>query len=105
LDWGDQRAGRWTFVGQVTCARSDDWEKKAGEAKRGRWRLILGDDLEPTPFLAVPHHVEDIVMKKLVVDVKSLVLDRLRLAPYLQPIAGPEREVADAILAANVEYL
>ena len=40
LDWNDSRPGRWTFIGQVTCGRSDSWEGKAHEAARGFWHEL-----------------------------------------------------------------
>ena len=104
LDWGDDRKGRWTFVGQVTCARSDAWEGKANEAGRGRWRDLLGDLLAPQAFLAVPHHVEDLMIQRLVQDTQSLVLDRLRLVPHLTKLSTDERRIARGVLAATVEY-
>lgn len=105
LDWGDDRTGRWTYVGQVTCARSDDWEKKVNEAKRGRWKLLLGNDLRPTAYLAVPHHVEDLTLQRLLQETQSLVLDRLRLVRHLKPLSSVERKIANAVLGTPVEYL
>ena len=105
LDWGDTRVGRWTFVGQVTCGRSDSWEVKANQANRGTWHQVLGDILKPNPFLAVPHHVEDLVLRRLVTDTQVIVLDRLRLTPYLMPLSVAEEVVAKRVLATDVEYL
>lgn len=105
LDWGDSRIGRWTFVGQVTCGRSDSWESKANEANRGKWRVLLGDVLRPSPFLAVPHHVEDLMLRRLVEDSQTLVLDRLRIVPYLSSLSVDERRVAERIRETTVEYL
>ena len=28
LPWGDMRSGVWVMLGQVTCAKSEQWEKK-----------------------------------------------------------------------------
>lgn len=105
LDWGDQRVGRWAFVGQVTCAQSDYWEEKANEARRGTWRGLLGDELDPIPFLAVPHHVEDVVLLRLAQQVRSVVLDRLRLARHLRPLVDGERVLIQKVLQTEVEYL
>ena len=31
LSWDDQRAGHWVFIGQATCARSNEWGGKIEE--------------------------------------------------------------------------
>ena len=58
VPWCTVRKGRWTMIGQVTCAMSNEWETKMKEPSEERWRLLLGECTAPRVFLAVPHHAE-----------------------------------------------
>lgn len=81
--WRDERPGRWVFIGQVTCANSDEWSKKLSEPKPHRWKALLGVKTIPIPFLAVPYHVQRGHLLYLLGESNAAVLDRLRLVPFL----------------------
>jgi hypothetical protein len=81
--WKDKRPGRWTFIGQVTCAASDNWQKKLSEPSPHQWKEILGTKVSPIPFLAIPYHVQHGHLLDLMGKANATVLDRLRLAPFI----------------------
>jgi len=105
LPWGRHRAGSWVFIGQVTCARSDTWKKKAGEPSVTSWKAYLNVGIHPVAFLAVPHHVEARHLTKLVQDTDRLVLDRLGLTRFRPAVTDDEAAIVDAVLKAGVEPL
>lgn len=105
ITWGDQRAGAWAIVGQATCAKSDEWEVKLDEPKAATWAKFLGVIPHPLVFLAIPHHIEDQHLYRLVQGERGIVLDRLRLARFRQAIASDERELVDRMLNADLEAL
>jgi hypothetical protein len=84
FDWiNDIRPGRWTFIGQVTCAESDEWKKKLGEPSPPKWGPLLGVKVPPVAFLAVPYHVQNGHLLSLMTDRAAAVLDRLRMTPFV----------------------
>ncbi len=93
--WSDKRPGRWVFVGQVTCARSDEWRKKLSEPSPHQWKALLGVQINPIPFLAVPYHVQGGHLLDLLGKENAAVLDRLRLAPFLPNDTDAFTEFAD----------
>ncbi len=100
---GDRRSGGLQLVGQVTCARSDEWDKKIQEPAPLQWRDWLGGMRQPSVYLAVPHHVEELTRCYLVSKRDRDIVDRLRLTPMLtaEPVAG-EAELVAAVLAEEV---
>jgi hypothetical protein len=102
LSWDDDRNACWTFIGQATCAASDEWPKKLGEPGPEAWRKYLGITVLPRPFLAVPHHVEQPMFEYLVGQDGRMVLDRLRLCRRADLLATEEqmRACLDGMAAA-----
>ena len=101
----DLRPGTWGFIGQVTVGRSDTWTTKIKEPAPNRWKCFTGSRIPPSPFLAVPHHVERPMMEMLTDDGQALVLDRLRLVRFKRENDELEREVIQAVLQEEVEPL
>jgi len=104
LDLQDGRIGRWTFIGQVTVAESTEWERKAAEPKPKLWRSLITDTHAPSPFLAVPHHVEPAHFKSLHQRAEAIVLDRLRLARTDVRPSAQERAIVAAVNACRIEW-
>ena len=104
LDLGDGRSGRWTFIGQATIAESGEWERKASEPKPKLWRALIGDTHDPSPFLAVPYHVEANHLDSLHARLPAVVLDRLRLAATGLTPSKEERALVAAVDACRVEW-
>src|SRR5690606_25835384 len=71
LPWGDMRSGVWVMLGQVTCAKSEQWERKIKEPSASLWSGFVRARPFPTVFLAVPHHVESNWLERLVYDANS----------------------------------
>ena len=106
LGWEeDLRPGSWGFIGQVTVARSDSWDRKIKEPSPNSWARRIGTWVQPLPFLAVPHHVERPMMEKLTEDGQAVVLDRLRLVRFKEEIEADEREIIQAVVGEDVEPL
>jgi hypothetical protein len=103
LTWADDRRGAFAWIGQVTCAKSDEWSRKLAEPKAPTWSRLLGIGSKPSVFLAVPHHVESDHLAKLVDESTDMVLDRLRLAAFMPALSDSERALVDAIGAARIE--
>jgi hypothetical protein len=103
-DWRDSRAGRWVFVGQATVAKSDQWESKASDASASQWMDLLSERLRPAGFLAVPHHIQNDHWSHLLYT-DRLLLDRLRLCPWLTPVAADELEFVHLCGEIEVEAL
>lgn len=78
LDFGDDRLGRWVLLGQATCAKTDDWEDKVAEPGLD-WKTLLNMIVSPLVFLAVPHHVDDTFVHKVMRKSGHMLLDRIRL--------------------------
>ena len=104
IGWeNDLRPGTWGFIGQVTVAKSDSWGAKITEPKPRPWARRVGTWILPLPFLAVPHHVEHPMMRKLTIDGQAVVLDRLRLVRFKEENDNEEREVIQAVLREDIE--
>ena len=99
---GDGRPGTWAIVGQVTCARTDDWDRKISETSSEAWRCFLGMQPPPVVYLAVPHHAEGEMIERLVTHYQRVVLDRIRIVRNKTAVreAG-ERELLDLVLASE----
>ena len=94
LPWEDDRNACWTFIGQATCASSDEWPRKLNEPSPLQWRGFLGIHTMPLPFLAVPHHVGRPMFEYLVSLDARMVLDRLRLCRRDTLLTGEQRMLA-----------
>ena len=106
LGWEpDLRPGSWGFIGQVTVAKSDSWNRKIKEPDPGSWRGRLGTRVPPLSFLAVPHHVERQTMEWLTGEGPAIVLDRLRLVRFKEEIKANELEIVRAVAREEVEPL
>ena len=101
----DLRPGTWGFIGQVTVGRSDSWERKINEPSPNQWKLFTGTWVPPSPFLAVPHHVERPTMEFLTSKSGAIVLDRLRLVGFKDGIEAGERDIIHAVIGEDVEPL
>ena len=106
LGWEqDPRPGSWGFIGQVTVARSDSWDRKIKEPSPAPWARRMGTWIRPLPFLAVPHHVEVPMMEWLTEEGQAVVLDRLRLVRFKEEIKADELEIVRAVVGEEVEPL
>ncbi len=101
LLWPDRRLGQWIFVGQVTCGSSTTWKRKLKEPEGETWRLYLQEALQPLPFLAVPHHIDERAWAYLMTPKIGLILDRLRMSPSKGANSYDERALVNALLAAE----
>lgn len=91
----------WAGIGQVTCARSDEWERKLKEPSPRKWNGFLGGPLLPIPFLAIPYHVTGIEFRHLEQSSDThggFVLDRLSLTRALHADTSP----ADVDIASRL---
>lgn len=104
LDLGCGRRGRWLAVGQATVGSSNSWVEKITEISTREWRLLTGDWLQPSAFLAVPHHVDRFHWDKLLQDHGRLIFDRLRLTISGESPARAELDIVDAVRACTVEW-
>lgn len=100
LDWGAARSGKWLFIGQVTCAVSDMWRSKAQEPSTNDWQKFFGEVIAPIPFLAVPHHADDLTIKY-VASKEVNILDRTRIVVNLGGNTVAQREVVAALMSAD----
>ena len=66
---------------------------------------MTGTGVPPSPFLAVPHHVERPTMEFLTLKGGAIVLDRLRLVGFKDEIEASERELIQAVIGEDVEPL
>jgi hypothetical protein len=101
LTLGDLRAGHWTFIGQATCASSEEWDRKFSEPSPSQFAPLLGSLVLPFPFLAVPHHIDRRHLHWLTRR-RGVVLDRIRLARMRHAIDVDERALLEAIQAEDV---
>jgi hypothetical protein len=99
----DTRAGNWILIGQVTCAKSEEWKAKIAQPSGPDWESYLNVMVEPIGFLAVPHHVEANQLAKLVKGANRMVLDRLRLARFHAGVSQPEKQIIQAVIGVGVE--
>jgi len=103
--WCKRRPGRWLSIGQITCAVSNEWEPKLLQPSSKSWRARLGEVVEPTVFLAVPHHIETRYRTYLLNDSGRYILDRLSLLSFKLNVTEPERSLIEAMVGAEVEKL
>ncbi len=101
--WGDARPGLWCLIGQATCAKSEEWEKKIKEPAPNAWSKLLNVEPWPLPFLAIPHHVEGLHLAKLVQDSVGVVFDRLRLVNFKEGVRADEATLIDSVMEAEIE--
>ena len=101
IELHDRRSSQWSFIGQVTCANSDEWLRKAKEPRAEAWKKYLGLSLKPQVFLAVPHHAEQLVFRHLGDDV--VVLDRIRLANSRKSPTAGERKLLTVLRRCGIE--
>jgi hypothetical protein len=104
LSWGDRRAGHWVFIGQATCAQSNEWAAKIEEPRPEQWSDLLTCAVPPVAYLAVPHHVEDAQLDELCRNHGKLVLDRLRLARHLGTLSQNQAALLEAVRAEDVYH-
>lgn len=102
LDWKDKRKGRWLYIGQVTCAQSDEWHRKITEPIPDEWMNFLGDIVPPVAFLAVPYHVEDQTIAYMS-HIRRSVVDRLQLARNLEAVRPDLQPIIDEVLQADIQ--
>jgi hypothetical protein len=102
FDWEDGREVNWTFIGQVTCAMSDQWERKLLEPGPQRFQHYLGTIVQPVPFLAVPHHIPRRRLAYLANGDGRMILDRLRLVRWVEEPTKEEREIAELVATASI---
>ncbi|MEU8608448.1 hypothetical protein AB0C29_10660 [Actinoplanes sp. NPDC048791] len=101
--WKDGRRGHWVMIGQVTCAKSNEWKMKLNQAEPGTWRSYLQEPLDPQPFLVIPHHIEARMLEDLLSSGRGLVLDRLRLTEGKSANSIEDITMIEALLAAQVQ--
>ncbi len=98
LWWGDHRPGRWVFLGQVTCGKSNTWRAKSTEPGVGQWRALLGMHVNPHVFLAVPHHVPERAAEYLAQKHEAgMLLDRLRICAWKAKLLPDEEKLLDSL--------
>ena len=102
----DHRFGGTQLIGQATCAKSDQWEKKMTEPKPSHWRDMLGSGPSPLRYLAVPHHVGSSYRHHLLRQEDDVdVMDRLRLVLVDRRLLDDERKVCDHVFSQEVASL
>lgn len=102
LDWEDGRESNWSFIGQATCAKSDQWERKLSEPHTKRFESFLGTIVTPIPFLAVPHHISRRRLNHLCGGDGRMVLDRLRLTRWIGDLTTKEAALVATVSSADV---
>ena len=106
LGWEeDLRPGTWGFIGQVTVGRSDSWSTKIKEPSPSEWKIFIGTRVPPSPFLAIPHHVERRTMDWLTSKCDAIVLDRLRLVRFKDEVEADEREIVRTVIGEDIESI
>ena len=102
FDLRDGRHARLVMIGQVTCAKSDDWDLKLQEPSVAFWRDLLGLSIPPVVFLSIPHHSESVYFAKLVGDRERFVLDRLTMCLGRVDVIPGEAAIRLAVEAVSV---
>lgn len=98
------RQSAWLGICQVTCASSDSWEAKFGEASPNKFRKLLRSEAPPHRLLAVPYHVEDKHLRSLEEHHAGHLLDRLNLCEGLARVVNDEDlRIARALDAIEVD--
>lgn len=99
----DNRLGGTQLIGQATCAKSDEWERKMTEPKPLHWRDMLGSGPSPLRYLAIPHHVGNSYRRHLLRQEDDVdVMDRLRLVLVERRLLDDERIVCNHVAAQRV---
>lgn len=102
----DYRPGGTQLIGQATCAKSDQWERKMTEPKPSHWKDMLGSGPSPLRYLAIPHHVGSSYRRHLLGREDDVdVMDRLRLVLVDRRLLDDERIVCDHVAAQQVALL
>lgn len=102
----DPRRGGTQFIGQATCAKSDEWKTKLTEPSPAHWRDMLGSNPAPLRYLAVPHHICDDYRRYLLGRGDHAdVMDRLRLALIERSMLDDERRVCELLADQPVVQL
>ncbi len=102
----DRRLGGTQLIGQATCAKSDQWEKKMTEPKPSLWKEMLGSGPSPLRYLAIPHHVGNSYRRHLLRQEDDVdVMDRLRLVLVERRLLDDERVVCDHVANQQVASL
>ncbi|MBH0024487.1 hypothetical protein [Salinibacterium sp. SWN248] len=104
FDWKVATKGRWYFICQVTCGRSDSWRGKALEPVPDDWKAFLGEVAPPVPFLAIPHHAEDRVMKY-VSSTRVQIMDRTKIVRNLTTVSAEMKAVIKSVMTAEFQSL
>lgn len=105
LDFQDNGPGRWVFIGQVTCGKSDTWEGKARQPSPSRWRRLLGLSSRPGRFFAVPHEIPESFRDFLCEGAGGdlFLLDRKRLTCPERPLLSTEQKLVGLFDQVSVE--
>jgi hypothetical protein len=103
IPWCGGRSGRWTFIGQATCAMSNAWRAKILEPSAPLWMRFMGDVVPPVGFLAVPHHAEPKHRIYVMERSQRVLLDRLSLVQHKGGITADEETILNAVMAVGVE--
>ena len=103
LWWRDERPAGWVLLGQVTVGQSQTWLDKLMEPPSGSWMKYLSLLCEPIVYLAIPHHIEPLHLYDLMEGYKRVVVDRLRLAAYLEGPSADESTLIAELVDANVQ--
>lgn len=101
LHWQDNRSDTWGWVGQVTCAQTQEWEKKIEETSDRHWKAYLGIVGSPMVFLAVPHHADEVHRLYITTRSERVLLDRPRLARRTSPLSADEMNIWEVVVATD----
>jgi hypothetical protein len=101
LDWHDARPDTWTWIGQATCAKTNEWEQKIEETSDIHWQGYLGLVVPPSVFLAVPHHADAEHRRYVTSRSQRVLLDRLRLATARTDVSDVEVDIYEAVSAVD----
>lgn len=104
FDWKVDARGRWFFICQVTCGKSDGWRGKAGEPTPDDWKQFFGEVVPPVPFLAVPHHAEDLAMAY-VSSTRISLMDRPKIVKNLREVSAELKAVIDSVMTADYQSM
>src|SRR5262249_4560374 len=103
IPWCTARRGRWTLIGQTTCAMSNAWKAKMVEASPWTWAGLLGEKIPSLTLCAVPHHTERKHSIYLIETRRRILCDRLSLVAHKPQVSGQDQAIVDAVIAGGVE--
>jgi hypothetical protein len=103
IPWCRTRRGRWTVIGQMTCAMSNEWKGKMKEPSPWTWAGLLGEKIWPFVFCAVPHHAEPRHRLYLIESTRTILLDRLSLIAHKAVVSPDEANIIGAVVGGGVE--